>query len=285
MFFIDWTHLLILIAINCVAALGYYVTLSSGQLSMGHGALFALGGYVGGLVALHFELPVVVYLLAGFLAAAIPGYLLAFVTMRVRDLYFAVATFGFGGALVELIGHLEFFNGQFGLGGIGMFTDLPLAAIVLAVTAFAVWRWDCSLNYQLASCTRFDQDVALVLGVDVRRLRRATFAIGAGIAGVAGVLYAGSTTIMTPQDGGFEVSLALLLMVVIGGSQSWRGAIVGAVIWTALPEILRFASTWRLVIFGVIAIVLMALRPQGIVGRARSARASRGARRQALQRN
>ncbi|MFT3819313.1 MAG: branched-chain amino acid ABC transporter permease [Rubrivivax sp.] len=264
---LDWTYLLTLIAINCVGALGYYVTLSSGQLSIGHGALYALGGYCAALFALRFDVPVVVYLLVGFVAAAIPGYLLALLTMRLRDLYFAVATFGFGGALVELIGHLSFFNGQFGLGGVAMFTTLPLALAVLAVTVFVVWRWDRSLCYQLAAVTRLDQDVALVLGVDVRQMRRAAFALGAGIAGVSGVLYVGSTTIITPRDGSFDHSLALLLMVVIGGTRSWRGPILGAVIWTLLPEVLRFASSWRLMIFGAVAIALMALRPQGLLGR------------------
>ncbi|MFT4067822.1 branched-chain amino acid ABC transporter permease [Paraburkholderia sp.] len=269
MLFIDWNHLLILIAINGVAALGYYVTLSSGQLSIGHGALFALGGYVAALTALHCDAPAVVYLLAGGLGGAVPGYLLSLVTLRLRDIYFAVATFGFGGAVVELIGHLDFFNGQFGLGGVAMYTTLPLALGTLACAVFMVWRWDRSLNYPLAAATRFDPDVALVLGIDVRAIRRATFALGAGTVGVAGALYVGSTTIITPQDGSFEISLALLLMVVIGGTRSWRGPVLGAILWTLLPELLRFASTWRLVLFGAVAIVLMAVRPQGIVGRSR----------------
>lgn len=285
---IDWIHLLTLIAINCVAALGYYVTLSSGQLSIGHGALLALGGYCAGVATLNADLPAIFYLAAGFIAAAVPGYLLALVTLRLRDLYFAVATFGFGGALVELIGHMDVFNGHFGLGGIAMFTSLPLALGVLAVTTLVVWRWDHSLNYQLAAVTRLDQEVALVLGVDVRQLRRATFALGAGIVGVAGALYAGSTTIVTPRDGSFEVSLSLLLMVVIGGTRSWLGPLLGAVIWTLLPELLRFASTWRLVLFGAVAILLMAIRPEGIVGRAlpacRPSSWSRG-QSQALSRN
>jgi branched-chain amino acid transport system permease protein len=265
---LDWTYLLTLIAINCVGALGFYITLSSGQLSIGHGALYALGGYCAALFSLKFTgMPVAVYLLVGFVAAAVPGYLLALITMRLRDLYFAVATFGFGGALVELIGHLGFFNGQFGLGGVAMFTTLPLALGVLAVTILVVRRWDQSLCYQVAAVTRLDQEMALVLGIDVQQMRRTGFALGAGIAGISGVLYVGSTTIITPRDGSFDHSLALLLMVVIGGTRSWRGPILGAVIWTMLPELLRFASTWRLVIFGAIAILLMAVRPEGLLGR------------------
>lgn len=270
---IDWIHLLTMVAINCVGALGYYVTLSSGQLSICHGALYALGGYCGALFALSFgDAPVVAFMAVGFAAAAVAGYVLALLTTRLRDLYFAVATFGFGGALVEVIGHMKFFNNHFGLGGVPLFTTLPLALGVLAAAAFVVWRWDRSLCYQLAAVTRTDQEVALVLGVNVRQMRRAAFALGAGIAGVSGVLYVGSTTIIQPSDGGFENSLALLLMVVIGGTRSWRGPILGAMIWTLLPELLRFASTWRLVIFGAIAVGLMALRPEGILGRALPAR-------------
>lgn len=266
--FIDWDHLMILTAINAIGALGYYITLSSGQFSVGHGALYSLGAYVGGLVAIHVELPTFLYLLAGFVAAAVPGYLLSIATARLRDLYFAVATYGFGGATIELIQHVSLFNGPFGLGGVPMFTSLPFALAVLACVTFMVWQWDRSLVYLLAAVTRSDQDVAVVLGIDVRRLRRAAFALGAGLAGVSGVLYVGNTTIITPADGGFEQSLALLLMVVIGGTQSWRGPLLGAAIWTLLPEMLRFASTWRLVIFGAIAVLLMAVRPEGILGRA-----------------
>ncbi|MGE4238840.1 branched-chain amino acid ABC transporter permease [Ramlibacter sp.] len=264
---VDWHHLLILISINCIGALGYYVTLTSGQLSICHGALYALGGYFAGYVAMKLQWPVALLLAVGFLAAAIPGYLLALATRRLRDLYFAVATFGFGGALVEAIGHMPFLGGHFGLGGIPMFTTLPLSLGVLLVTVLFVWRWDHSLNYQINAVTKLDLEMALVLGIDVRQVRRTAFALGAGIAGVSGALYAGSTTIMTPREGGFEHSLALLLMVVIGGTRSWKGPILGAVIWTLLPELLRFASTWRLVIFGAIAVLLMALRPEGIIGR------------------
>jgi branched-chain amino acid transport system permease protein len=207
------------------------------------------------------------YLLAGFVAAAGPGYLLAIATVRLRDLYFAVATYGFGGATIELIQHVSLFNGPFGLGGVPMFTSLPLTLAVLAFVTFVVWQWDRSLIYIVAAVTRSDQDVAVVLGINVRQIRRAAFALGAGLAGVSGVLYVGSMTIITPADGGFEQSLALLLMVVIGGTQSWRGPLLGAAIWTLLPELLRFASTWRLVIFGAIAVLLMAVRPEGILGR------------------
>ena len=108
---------------------------------------------------------------------------------------------------------------------------------------------------------------AVVLGIDVRRTRAMAFAVGGGICGVAGVLYAGSTTIITPTDGAFDQSLAFLLMVVIGGASSWRGPILGAAIWTALPELLRSTDEWRMVAFGAAAVVLMAWRPQGLIPR------------------
>lgn len=266
-FGIDWTQLLTLLAINGVGALGFYVTMASGQLSIGHGALYTVGGYAAGYTAVTWGVPVPGLFLIAFVAAGLVGYVFGLVLVRLRGMYFAVATFALGSAIAEAIIHVDAIGGPYGFGGIPLFTSLPLALGTLLVCAFAVRRWDRSSLYQVAALTRLDQDAAIVLGIDVRRARRAGFALGAGIAGVAGVLYVGSTSIIAPEQAGFQQSLAFLLMVVIGGARSWRGPLLGAAVWTLLPEVLRFADTWRWVIFGAIAVVLMAVRPEGMLDR------------------
>ena len=265
--YVDYELLLTLLGINAIGALGYYFTFSAGQFSMAHGAMYMIGGYAGGYLAVRLGLPAFPALLAGFVVAAVIGGLLAVALHRTRGLYFAVATLAFGGVLTEGVKHLSFLGGAFGLGGIPPFTTLPLVLIVLVVVALALWAFDRSPLYVSHAASRSDQDAAVILGINVRRTRGFAFAVGGGIAGMAGVLYAGSTTIVTPQDGGFSQSLAFLLMVIIGGANSWRGPILGAVIWTALPELLRFTDEWRMVLFGAAAIALMVWRPQGLIPR------------------
>ena len=265
--YIDYELLLTLLGINAIGALGYYVTFSSGQFSMAHGAMYAMGGYTGGYLAVTYGLPLVPALLAGFLAAAVTGGGLAAALYRTRGLYFAVATLAFGSVITEGLKHIDFLGGAFGLGRIPPFTTLPVVLVVLGLVILAVWSFDRSPLYLAHAASRIDQDGAVVLGINVRRTRAFAFAVGGGISGVAGVLYAGSTTIVTPANGAFAQSLAFLLMVVIGGANSWRGPILGALIWTGLPELLRSTDEWRMVTFGVAAIVLMAWRPQGLIPR------------------
>lgn len=264
---IDFILLLTLISINAIGALGYYFTFSSGQFSMGHGALFMIGGYAAGYFATEFNVPPILTIPIALVASALVGWLVAFALGRIRGLYFAIASLAFGSVAVELVKHVEPLGGAYGLGGIPPYTSLPLALGILAVVIVLVWIFDRSSLYVMHAEARVDQDAAAVLGIDVRRTRSFAFAVGGGITGVAGALYAGSTTVISPANGAFAQSLAFLLMVVIGGARSWRGPLLGAIIWTALPELLRSTAEWRMVIFGVAAVAIMIWRPQGIIPR------------------
>lgn len=264
---IDFELLAIVTGINAIAALGFYFTLSSGQFSMAHGALYAVGGYIGAFSATTLALPFPLAIILGFVGSSLVGALVALLLQRVRGLYFAVATLAFGVVAMEAVKRIPGLGGPFGLGGIPNFTSLPVVLIVLLIVVLAVWQFDRSPLYVSHAAARVDQDGAVVMGVNVVVTRGIAFAIGGGIAGIAGVLYGGMTTIMPPEAGGFATSLAILLMVVIGGAHTWRGAVLGAIIWTVTPELLRATVEWRMVLFGVAAVVLMIWRPQGIIPR------------------
>jgi branched-chain amino acid transport system permease protein len=265
--YIDYELVLTLLGINAIGALGYYFTLSSGQISLAHGALFAVGGYAGGYLAVELGLPWLPTLLVGIGASAAVGGFVAFLLQRTRGLYFAVATLAFGGVVVEATKHADVIGGAYGYGGIPAFTTLPIVMVLLVVVVGLVWAFDRSPLYIAHAVARVDPETATVLGIDVRRARTFAFAVGGGIVGLAGVLYAGSYTIMAPQDGGLTRGLSFLLMVVIGGVHSWRGAVLGAAVWTLLPEVFRATDEWRMVGFGVAAIILMVLRPGGLIPR------------------
>ena len=106
--YVDYELLATLLGINAIGALGYYVTFSSGQFSMAHGAMFLIGGYAGGYLAMTYDLPLIATLVSAFVVAAAVGGALALALYRTRGLYFAVATLAFGGVVVEGAKHLEF---------------------------------------------------------------------------------------------------------------------------------------------------------------------------------
>ena len=257
-----------LAALNGIATLGFYVTMASGQLSIAHGTFFAVGAYAAGWVMIHAGVPLAV----GIVAAAAAGAIAAvpvFPAVRLRGLYFAVATFAFGSAIAAGIIHVGAVGGPFGLVGIPLETTFTITVVVLIIALAAVQLLDHSPLYLALTAARDDPEVAAALGLKVSHLRRVTLVAGAGLTGVAGALYASSVGVVTPTDASFERSLEFLLMAVIGGSRTSWGAILGAAIWTIAPEVLRFAddANTRLIMFGALAIAVMAFRPQGLLDR------------------
>lgn len=264
---VDLELLTILFAVNSIGALGFYVTFTSGQFSLAHGALYAIGGYAGAYVTTALGWNFLLAIVSGFACSAIIGGVLARLLAGVRGLYFGVATLAFGVVVVEAIKRIPALGGPFGLAGVPIFTDLPVAIVALVLVGLVAFQLDRSPLYVAHAAARVDQDAALVMGIDVKRTRGVAFAMGGGITGIAGVLYAGSTSVVSPDLGSFHMSLAFLLMVVIGGANSWRGPILGAAIWTVLPEVFRSTDELRMVLFGVAAIVIVVWRPQGLIPR------------------
>jgi branched-chain amino acid transport system permease protein len=257
-----------LAAINAIATLGFYVTMTSGQLSIAHGTFFAIGAYAGGYVMVHSGVPLAVGILAALAAGAIAA-IPVFPAVRLRGLYFAVATFAFGSAVAAGLIHVSAVGGPFGLVGIPLETTLTITMVALVIVFALVQLLDHSPLYVALTASRDDPEVAAALGLKVSHLRRVTLIAGAALTGIAGALYASSVGVVTPTDASFDRSLELLLMAVIGGSRTSWGAILGAVIWTVTPEVLRFAddANTRLILFGCLAIAVMAFRPQGLLDR------------------
>jgi branched-chain amino acid transport system permease protein len=141
--------------------------------------------------------------------------------------------------------------------------------LTLVVAFLAVQLLDRSPLFLAFSAVRDDPEVAEVLGIKVAHVKRMTIIAGAGLAGVAGVLYASSVGVLNPTDASFDRSLGFLLMAIIGGSRTSWGPLLGAGIWTIAPEVLRFTNDahWRLILFGALAIFVMSVRPQGLVDR------------------
>lgn len=274
-----------------------YVTGSAGLLTLGHAAFFGVGAYTAALLstklgwAFWFTLPV-----SGAVAAVV-GALVAVPTMRLTSIYFAVATLGIGEMIyVTQLNWVGLTRGPMGIrsiGGIevfgarGMVTALVVTAVVMLACLWVLHRLTHSYYGNSLRALREDDACADAMGIDVARLKLEGFSVACFFAGVAGALFAHTTGYISPESFKFGESILVLSMAVVGGLGSLYGSIVGAVLLSVLPELLRDLGSWRMVAVGIVLFVSILFLPKGLVGevsaieliRAQIRRAADGARR------
>jgi branched-chain amino acid transport system permease protein len=252
----------------------------TGQFSLGHAGFMALGAYTGGVIFKHYghhlspagtaALFVAVTLLGGCIAS-IAGILVGAPTLRLRGDYLAIATLGFGEIITVVLTQIEHI-GPFEVGGSAGLHNIPIvtnffwtyAWVIICVVAIA--RLVYSSKGKPFFAVREDEIAAAAMGVDTTFYKVAAFVIGAFFAGVAGVLTALWSGNLDPGAFNFVRSIEIVVMVVLGGSGSITGAILAAVVLTYLPEQLRFLQDWRLVIYALLLIIMMLVRPEGLLG-------------------
>jgi branched-chain amino acid transport system permease protein len=201
------------------------------------------------------------------LIAAAIGFLIAFPVLRTRGVYLVLATFAFGQVVTGFLLRSDFFGGAIGL-VVPDHIDLPVL-IICAVAVTLVTFYLLATRLGLAMRAVHDDEAAsAIMGVNVRAVQVIAFTIGAGFAGLSGALYAHNFSFVEAQYFDALLSIYVLLFVLIGGTQTAWGPLVGSLFFTLLPELLRIGGAWRYVIFGVAIVVMMAVRPEGIVTRA-----------------
>jgi branched-chain amino acid transport system permease protein len=257
----------------------------TGQFSIGHAGFMAIGGYGSAMITLHSGKawaaaiaaagvpaglaqagPLVVALLGGGVMAAIAGYLVGLPSLRLRGDYLAIVTLGFGEIIRVLILNIDAVGGPRGLPGIpGWANSLWVGGGVLAVVLVARHLAD-STHGRALFAIRDDEVAAEALGVDTTRYKVLAFVIGSFFAGVAGGLFAHYLSYLNPNSFTFLKSIEVIAMVVLGGMGSVSGAVLAAIVLTLLPEVLRPVKDYRMVIYSLMLIVLMIVRPQGLLG-------------------
>jgi branched-chain amino acid transport system permease protein len=262
---------LVLLAINIVFAYGAYLPLAAGQLNLGIGGFAAVGAYssayFSGTFAIH---PFAAIPLGGAIAGII-ALGVAVPVLRTRGIYLALATFAVGQIVKAAILNMEFLGGAAGY-PVAAFVRLPVVLIfafiitVLVLMLFAT-RFGVALR-----AIQDDELVADLMGVEVREHQIAAFVLGAVIVGIGGGLYAHHFSYIEAQYFNVGLSINIVLYVLLGGTQTAWGPLAGAVLFTLLPEFLRSGASLRYVIFAASVIVLMALRPQGLLTRGNLAR-------------
>lgn len=257
------------IVIQLIAVLGLYVIVRSGRISVAQATFFGIGEYASGYLALHLPVPFAVAVAGGVVLSCVVGLLFATLAHALTHWFFAVASLSFAVVMTSVVSNIEALGGATGLYGFPVVTTLPIVVTVLIVVLALVILFDHSALGRRASCVRDDPELAASLGISATRVQIVAFGMGAAVAGVAGGLWAGYLGVARPDDLAFGQSLTLLVFLAVGGTRWWFGPVLGTLALGALPELLRFSSDLRFVLYGVLLAVVMVLRPSGLLPRVR----------------
>ncbi len=260
------TALLSDIGILILGSLSVYVILSTGQLSLGNAGFMAAGAYIASYLTVEQALPLTLALLLAGSACAVIGILIGFPALRLRGIYLAVATLGFGEMVRSFLLNFERLGGAGGYHGmhsvgiseIGAWTG-AIFVLVLILERSRVW-----LDIR---AVHDDETAAGLLGLNSTSIKVGAFGLGAFIAGIAGGLFAHHHLYIEPGNFGTERSIEFVLASILGGSTLATGSIIGAALLVLLPEWLRFLTDWRLAAFGAMLVLMLLMRPQGLLDR------------------
>ena len=283
-------HVAIMAGIFGVLALSLNLLLGfTGQLSLGHAAFFGIGAYTSALLALKAEWPFWPALAAAVTLAGAAGWLIGRLALKLRGAYFVLVTISFAGVIsLVSVNWIELTNGPLGLPGVpapelfGWSLRSKTAYYYLVLVALALSYLVCarlvrSRIGRAFVALRENEALAESIGVDVTHYLVLATVVSAAMAGLGGSLYAHYTRFVSPEVFLFTYTVTMVIMVVAGGKGTLAGPLVGAVLFTVLPETLRAAASWQwqMLAYGVLLVALVFFLPRGIVPRLAAAFASR----------
>lgn len=253
--------------LNCLLAYSAYIVLNGGAFSFAYVAFIAIGAYTAGIVTVKEGGSTITALLVAPVIAAFVALLLARPLERLSGVYLAIVSISFVGLIQILAINLEdLTGGALGLAGVPLIVELWWLALTVIVVALVVRQIERSNLGRAIRMTRVDPLVAGAMGVNVRRVRLWLFVASAALGAAAGVIRAHYFGFVTPSDYGFNLVVLLLAMVIIGGVGSWVGPLIGAFIFTMLPEWLRSFGDWRDVVTGVLLLLIIIVSREGVAG-------------------
>jgi branched-chain amino acid transport system permease protein len=255
-----------LMGINILMALSVYAIITTDQVSLGNAGFMAIGAYTSAYLTVKAGVPIFPAIVIGALTSSAAGLLVGIPVLRLEGLYLVMATFGFGEVVRTFFMNFEPTGGAYGFRGpVG--TTLPMIyGWVLAFMAL-FWLLARSRLGRSLDAVRDDPEVARTIGLNVTLLKLGVFWLGAFIAGVAGGLYAHYMFYIESGNFNILVSAMAILYVILGGMYTFWGAVLGAIIFSILPEMLRFMQDWRLSLYAAVLVLMMIFRPSGIITR------------------
>jgi len=274
---IGYAGLYIILGLGLLIHVGF-----AGMFDLGFAAFYAIGAYTFAFLASpHFGIHIpfwIVIFIAGFIASVV-GILICIPVLKLRGDYLGIVTLGFGEIVrMLLLNFTDITNGSQGIIGL----DKPnlfglvfnkgvhfyyLIFVICAILLFLVKRMINSRTGRAWLAMREDEDVAQLTGINTSKYKLLAFAIGAFIGGLGGAIFASWQGSIFPSSFNMNVSINILCVIILGGLGNQYGVILGAMALIALPDILRGFSDYRMIIFGLLLIVMMILRPQGFLPR------------------
>jgi branched-chain amino acid transport system permease protein len=281
-----WVDVLFFFGIYALLGLSLNIVLGEvGLFDLGHMGFMAIGAYTTAILNTNFSIPIIILLPISGLAAAGFAYLVCSPIIHLRGDYLCIVTIGMGEIVRLTLNNNPFGitggpNGVFGIDfpSLGSFFIINNSTkfyffiwIVVGLTIIALINLQHSRIGRAWNCIREDEIAAEATGIDVRYYKLLAFVLGAGLAGVAGNIYASKLMIVSPESFDFMESCMLFCIVLIGGMGSIPGVLIGAAAISLFPEVFRAFAQYRMLIFGSAMVMMMIFRPGGIWPRKRGA--------------
>ena len=272
-------HLLIMAGLFFLLAAGMNLLLAAGQLNLGHTAFFGIGAYTSGLLALHYGLSPLWSLPVAAAFTGVVGYLLGRLTLKLRGAYFVLVTIGFA-EVIRLVATnwMELTQGPMGLAGVPPFNlgterltlvskrdYYYLMAVMAGGTLYLTARLLGSRIGRALAAIQSNESLAESSGISAYRHTMLALVISCVLAGAAGGFYAHYITFLSPELFGFQNTVTMAVMVVAGGQGMVLGPALGSLVFTFVPEMLRMAVFYRMLLYGVILLLVVMFMPKGLV--------------------
>ncbi len=291
--------ILIFTGINIIAAYSFFAPFKTGQVSIGQAGFMAVGAYASAVLTQKFGAPFIVSVPVAGLIAGVVGVVIGFPALRIKGIYLLLLTLGFSEIIQVIVLSWDYVGGAQGYRNIPFNRHtLESVIVVVALLIYFFARLERSSLGRAMDSIHQDEIAAEVMGIDVVRIKLFAFGIGAMIAGVAGALFAHQLTYIDSTTFNVMMSVEILIFAVVGGASTFWGPVVGAVALSLLPEFLRTLREWlellpvawtnfypankiydflygfldfenakRLIVYGIILIVMMIVRPDGLITR------------------
>ncbi|HEY4912254.1 MAG TPA: branched-chain amino acid ABC transporter ATP-binding protein/permease [Methylomirabilota bacterium] len=274
-----YLHLLIMAGLFFLLSAGMNLLLAAGQLNLGHTAFFGIGAYTSGLLGVHFSLSPVWTLPAAAAFTGFVGYLLGRLTLKLRGAYFVLVTVGFA-EVIRLVATnwMDLTQGPMGLAGVPPFNlgterwtlvskrdYYYLMAVLAGGTLLLTARLLGSRVGRALSAIQSNESLAESSGISAYTHTMLAMVVSCALAGAAGGFYAHYITFLSPELFGFQNTVTMAVMVVAGGQGMVLGPAVGSLVFTFVPELLRMAAFYRMLLYGVILLLVVMYMPRGLV--------------------
>lgn len=263
----------------CILTLGNMVISGhTGMLNMGHAAFYGVGAYISAVLSVNYGVPFIVCFLLAGLGAGICGLLVSIPCLRLSTDFLSLITIAFSNVFLTIVRNwMDVTRGPMGIPAIppatlfGFAFDTPVSSyfLIFAVALLTYLLLNNLIKTKLGramQATRDDEIGAQSVGVKTNRYKILAFAVGTAFAGLAGSLMVHYIGFVGPNNFTFDESLLIMQMCILGGLGSQPGAVVGAAFLTIIPEVIRPLATYRIGLGGLIMILCMLFRPQGILG-------------------